>query len=123
MARKEEFGTKKISTLLKELAIPAIFAMLVSLLYNMVDRIYIGNMPNGTLGMAGLFKIKIIPYLLISLTARIPSVASSVICGAFAFQKQYTLSLLILGVSLIVTGIFALIGHVWLKKKQKTPAL
>jgi Na+-driven multidrug efflux pump len=54
MARKEELGTKKISTLLKELAIPAIFAMLVSLLYNMVDRIYIGNMPNGTLGMAGL---------------------------------------------------------------------
>ena len=50
MARKEELGTKKISTLLKELAIPAIFAMLVSLLYNMVDRIYIGNMPNGSSG-------------------------------------------------------------------------
>ncbi len=54
MARKEELGSKKISTLLKELAIPAIFAMMVTLLYNMVDRIYIGNMTDGTVGMAGL---------------------------------------------------------------------
>ncbi|MBE6108406.1 MAG: MATE family efflux transporter [Erysipelotrichaceae bacterium] len=54
MARKEELGSKKISVLLRELAIPAIFAMLVTLLYNMVDRIYIGNMENGTVGMAGL---------------------------------------------------------------------
>ncbi|MBQ4342380.1 MAG: MATE family efflux transporter [Erysipelotrichaceae bacterium] len=54
MARKDELGSKKISVLLRELAIPAIIAMLVSLIYNMVDRIYIGNMPNGTIGMAGL---------------------------------------------------------------------
>lgn len=54
MANKNDLAEKKISTLLKELAIPAILAMLVSLLYNMVDRIYIGNMENGTIGMAGL---------------------------------------------------------------------
>lgn len=54
MASTNELGTKKISTLLLNLAIPAIIAMIVSMLYNMVDRIYIGNMPNGTIGMAGL---------------------------------------------------------------------
>ncbi len=54
MAETSELATKKISTLLLNLAIPAIIAMLVSMLYNMVDRIYIGNMDNGTVGMAGL---------------------------------------------------------------------
>lgn len=54
MANTNELGTKKIGSLLLNLAIPAIIAMIVSLLYNMVDRIYIGNMQNGTIGMAGL---------------------------------------------------------------------
>ena len=54
MSTTNELGTKKIGKLLMSLAIPAIIAMIVNLLYNMVDRIYIGNMTNGTLGMAGL---------------------------------------------------------------------
>ena len=54
MAKKDELGSKKISALLRELAIPAILAMIVTLMYNMVDRIYIGNMADGTVGMAGL---------------------------------------------------------------------
>ena len=54
MGNTNELGTKKVGSLLWSLAIPAIIAMLVSLLYNMVDRIYIGNMENGTIGMAGL---------------------------------------------------------------------
>ncbi len=54
MEQNNELATKKISSLLLNLAIPAIIAMLVSMLYNMVDRIYIGNMEGGTIGMAGL---------------------------------------------------------------------
>lgn len=54
MSTTNELGTKKISKLLLNLAIPSIIAMIVNLLYNMVDRIYIGNMQNGTIGMAGL---------------------------------------------------------------------
>lgn len=54
MEKTNELATKKVSSLLFGLAIPAIIAMLVSMLYNMVDRIYIGNMPDGTIGMAGL---------------------------------------------------------------------
>ena len=54
MTTTNELGTKKISKLLLNLAIPSIIAMIVNLLYNMVDRIYIGNMQNGTIGMAGL---------------------------------------------------------------------
>lgn len=54
MENTNELATKKVRSLLVSLAIPAIIAMLVNMLYNMVDRIYIGNMPNGTVGMAGL---------------------------------------------------------------------
>lgn len=54
MTHTDDLGTKNIGPLLLNLAIPAIIAMLVSMLYNMVDRIYIGNMENGTIGMAGL---------------------------------------------------------------------
>lgn len=36
-------GSKKISTLLKEFAIPSIIAMLVSSLYNVVDQLFIGQ--------------------------------------------------------------------------------
>lgn len=54
MDRSSELATKSVGKLLLELAVPAIIAMLVSMLYNMVDRIYIGNMENGTISMAGL---------------------------------------------------------------------
>lgn len=41
-----ELGTKKISTLLKEYAVPGIIAMTASSLYNMVDSIFIGHIPD-----------------------------------------------------------------------------
>ena len=126
LALTQKFGEKIVDAFVSKKNQDFIYSLKESeKTYFLVFLIYfIPGMPKDIfIYMAGLFKIKVIPYLLISLTARIPSVASSVICGAFAFQKQYTLSLLILGVSLFVTGIFALIGHVWLKKKQKTPVL
>ena len=46
-------GDGKISSLLFKLSLPAIIAQLVNLLYNIVDRIFIGRMPNGELAMAG----------------------------------------------------------------------
>ena len=50
-----ELGTKNISTLLKEYAVPGIIAMTASSLYNMVDSVYIGHIPDvGSLSIAGL---------------------------------------------------------------------
>lgn len=43
----------KIGRLLISLAIPSIIAQLINLLYNIVDRIFIGRMPGGELAMAG----------------------------------------------------------------------
>lgn len=42
---QQNMGTGSIPKLLAQLAIPAVVAQLVNLLYNIVDRIYIGHMP------------------------------------------------------------------------------
>ena len=41
----QELGTGKIGTLLWRLAMPAIAAQIINLLYNLVDRMYIGRIP------------------------------------------------------------------------------
>lgn len=51
---KDKLLNQKVSKLLYSLAIPAICAQIVSLLYNMVDRIYIGRLPDGDLAMAAI---------------------------------------------------------------------
>ena len=38
-------GTQPIGRLLVKLAIPTVIAQLINVLYNIVDRIYIGNIP------------------------------------------------------------------------------
>ncbi|MEG0685288.1 MAG: MATE family efflux transporter [Coprobacillus sp.] len=54
METNQKLGHEKITKLLFSLAVPSIIAQLVNILYNMVDRIYIGQMADGTAAMAGL---------------------------------------------------------------------
>ncbi len=51
----ERIGTKRVLPLLVEFSIPAIIGMLVNAIYNVVDRIFIGNAPSlGAIGIAGI---------------------------------------------------------------------
>ncbi|MBE6940613.1 MAG: MATE family efflux transporter, partial [Ruminococcaceae bacterium] len=51
---KEMLGTAPIGKLLFKLAIPTVVAQLINMLYNIVDRIYIGHMPgDGSLALTG----------------------------------------------------------------------
>ena len=48
------FGTEKIGKLMLELALPSVLAQIVNVLYNIVDRIYIGRIPDvGSLALTG----------------------------------------------------------------------
>ena len=47
-------GTEKVRTLFWKLAIPTTVAQLVNLIYNMVDRIYLGRVENSELAMSAL---------------------------------------------------------------------
>ena len=51
---KTFLGTEPIGKLLVKLAVPTVVAQLVNMLYNIVDRIYIGHMPgDGSLALTG----------------------------------------------------------------------
>ena len=51
---KEFLGTAPIGKLLFKLAIPTVVAQLINMLYNIVDRIYIGHIPEeGSLALTG----------------------------------------------------------------------
>lgn len=46
MLKEDIMGTEKISVLMTKMAIPSIIAQVINILYNIVDRIYIGHIPN-----------------------------------------------------------------------------
>ena len=51
---KSMLGTEPIGKLLFKLAVPTVVAQLINMLYNIVDRIYIGHMPgDGSLALTG----------------------------------------------------------------------
>lgn len=53
--KENHLGTEKVGRLLVRLAIPTITAQVVNMLYNIVDRIYIGHIPEeGALALTGL---------------------------------------------------------------------
>ena len=52
---KTFLGTQPVGKLLLKLAIPSVIAQIVNMLYNIVDRIYIGHIPEtGSLALTGL---------------------------------------------------------------------
>lgn len=70
-------GTEKIGKLLFQLSVPAITAQLVNMLYNLVDRIFIGHIPvEGTLALTGIGVCMPI-ILLISAFAALVSMGSA----------------------------------------------
>lgn len=52
---KDFLGTEPIGKLLRKLAIPTVVAQIINMLYNLVDRMYIGHIPGeGHLALTGL---------------------------------------------------------------------
>lgn len=52
---KDKMESRKILPLLIELSVPAMIGMIVNAIYNIVDRMFIGNAPDlGSLGLAGI---------------------------------------------------------------------
>ncbi len=54
MSVKQDLGTGSVKRLLMQMALPALVGQVINLLYNIVDRIYIGHMPEiGGLALTG----------------------------------------------------------------------
>lgn len=66
-AKTKDMGTGSVSKLLLQLALPAVVAQVVNLLYNIVDRIYIGHMAD--VGAAALTGVGLFTPILMLITA------------------------------------------------------
>ena len=106
--RTKELGTRPIGELLVKYAVPAVVAMTASSLYNMVDRIFIGHIPEvGTLSLSGLA----VTFPIMNLSAAFGAmvgVGSSTLISIKLGQKDYQTAERVLGnlVSLnIIIGI------------------
>ena len=84
-----ELGTESVGKLLKKYAVPGIIAMTASSLYNMVDSIFIGHIPDvGSLALAGLA----VTFPLMNLSAALGTlvgVGAATLTSVLLGQKNY----------------------------------
>ncbi len=116
-SRSSRLGTQSVASLLAEYALPAIMAMIASSLYNIVDRIFIGN-GVGPYAIAGLS----IAMPIMNLTAAFGSmlgVGSSSLISIRLGQKRHEDAQLVLGTTLLLNFIIGLVvcvcGLIWLE--------
>ena len=113
-----ELGTKPVGALLRQYAVPGIIAMTASSLYNMVDSIYIGHIPDvGSLSMSGLAVT--FPLMNISTAfGTLVGVGAATMISVLLGQKNYKSATKVLcnDITLnIITGIiFTVVSLVWM---------
>ena len=109
-----KLGTEKVSKLLFELALPSITAQVINMLYNIVDRIYIGHIENiGSLALTGVglcFPILILISAFSALIGMGGSPQASIRLGAKDHEGAEKIlgncfSILLI-MSVILTGVF-----------------
>ena len=71
-----------------------------------------GSPKDGLTYLVGMMNIKVVPFLVLTFIARVPSVLSSTLCGSTLAEKQYLIS----GLIFLATLVLALVGG-WLYKK------
>ena len=115
-----ELETKPIKSLLWEYALPAVASQVVTSVYNIVDRIFLGNSSdgNGTLYLAALaitFPIMNIIHALGSLVGAGSAARMSIVLG----RKDVRWAEKILGNSMLLTFFFGFLfvtaGYIWMK--------
>lgn len=112
-------GTAPIGKLLLKLAIPTIIAQLINMLYNIVDRIYIGHMPgDGDLALTGVGVCMPI-ILFVSAFAALISVSGAPRVSIFLGKKDPDSALKTMGscfsLQIVVSLIITVILLVWHK--------
>jgi len=106
---EERLGTERMMPLVFKMALPAIAAQFVNLLYNLVDRIYIGHIPHiGTDALAGIGVISSV-IILISAFSSIVGAGGSPLAAIALGQGDRERAGKILGNGFILLVIFTLI--------------
>jgi putative MATE family efflux protein len=119
----EKMKTKKILPLLVEFSIPAIIGMLVNAIYNIVDRMFIGNAPHlGAVGLAGISICYPVTLVLMALSLMI-GVGGSTRFSISLGMSQKEEAGKYMGNGLVLTVIFGflfmLLGNIFLEPLLK----
>ncbi len=112
-------GTERIGRLLCRLALPAVTAQLVNMLYNIVDRIYIGHIPDvGAAALTGVgvtFPIIMIITAFSSLVGMGGAPRASIKMGqkddAGAEEIMGNCLTVLMGISVVLTAVFLVFGR------------
>lgn len=119
MEKENRLGTEKIPKLLMEFAVPAIIGMMVNGIYNIVDRIFIGNDP--TLGSLGLAAVSITyPVTLVLLAfALMVAVGGATIFSISLGKKEKDKAQHYLGnaltLAIILGALFMIFGNIFIE--------
>lgn len=73
ISKNSDFSKGRVSSIILRLGLPMMLAELVNVLYNIVDRVYIGHIPGGTLALTGIG----ISFPLVSLIAAFANLCST----------------------------------------------
>ncbi len=124
MTKTQELGTKSIGSLLAQYSIPAVIAMLVNAIYNVVDRIFIGQYA-GEDALAGLtisFPIMMILFAFASLIGAGGAALISIRLGekdekgaSHVFGNSLSFGLIVTIITLVTVSINlkSLFWHFW----------
>lgn len=116
MSRTTELGTAPVHKLLWKYALPAIIAMTVSSLYNIVDSIYIGH-GCGALALGALTVAK--PFMdICAAFGSLVGVGASSLLAIYLGEKDYERANRVLGnvivLNIILSAIVMAVGLIWL---------
>ena len=117
-SNREFLGTEPVGKLLFRLALPTVAAQLINMLYNVVDRIFIGHMPgDGALALTGVGVCMPI-IMLISAFAALVSSGGAPRASIHMGKKEYDTAENILGncfalllcISVVLTAVLLIFG-------------
>ena len=116
MSRTTELGTAPVHKLLWKYALPAIIAMTVSSLYNIVDSIYIGH-GCGALALGALTVAK--PFMdICAAFGSLVGVGASSLLAIYLGEKDYERANRVLGnvivLNIILSAVVMIVGLIWL---------
>ena len=76
-----------------------------------------GSPKDGFTYFVGLLPVKLMPFMVITFLARIPSVLSSTLCGSSIAEQQYWIAILIFAATIILAAIGGFAYNAFVKRK------
>lgn len=78
-----------------------------------------GSPKDGFTYFVGLLPVKLVPFMVVTFVARMPSVLSSTLCGATLADRQYLISALIFGATIVLAILGGLVYRRYVTSKEK----